>query len=286
MIRFGTSSWSEESWVGPFYPEGTKPGDFLGHYATQFDTVEADSTYYRVPGKAMVAGWAKKTPKHFVLCAKFPRSIVHGGEEATPDPKKILDPQNPDVGRFFDAMSALGDKRGPLVLQFPYFNKQTFESAEPFFERLDSFLGSLPKEFRYGVEIRNKNWLGKDLTAILKKHRTGLVLVEINYMPHPADWKCGLVTTDFAYARLIGDRKAIEAKTQTWDKIVVDQSASLKKWAGLLSAGLRDVPTVYVFANNHYAGHGPATIRELQSILTRPIHEKDGPAQRLHITPS
>ncbi len=263
-VRLGTSSWSEKTWEGPFYPAGTKPGEFLSYYATQFDTVEADSTYYRIPPRAMVAGWNRKTPKGFTLSAKFPRDIVHGGKEATPDPKKIL---QGDPGPFLDVMSALEEKCGPLVLQFPYFNKQVFEGSGPFFERLDAFLGKLPKTFRYGVEIRNKNWLGLELTELLRKHKTALVLVEINYMPHPADWKCDLVTADFAYCRLIGDRKAIEAKTETWDKIVIDRAPQLKHWAGLLGGTLRPVPEVYVYANNHYAGHGPATVRALKELV-------------------
>jgi uncharacterized protein YecE (DUF72 family) len=268
VIRFGTSSWSEESWAGVFYPRDSMPRDYLSFYSTQFDAVEADSTYYRVPSRSMVEGWDRKTPAGFLLCAKFPRSVVHGGEGARVDPDAILRPEHPDVARFLEVMRVLGPKCGPLVLQFPYFNRDAFESAEPFLERLDEFLGALPADLRYGVEIRNKGWLDAPLTGVLRKHRAALVLVEIAYMPHPADWRCDLVTADFAYARLIGDRKGIEAMTKNWDRIVVDQSASLQRWAGLLSRGLRDVPTVYVFANNHYAGHGPATVRELRALVS------------------
>ena len=85
MIRWGTSSWSEKSWVGPFYPPGTKPGDFLRYYATQFDTVEVDATYYAIPDERMVAGWERKLPEGFVFSAKFPRSVVHAGEGARPE---------------------------------------------------------------------------------------------------------------------------------------------------------------------------------------------------------
>ena len=70
-IRWGTSSWSEKTWVGSFYPKGTPPGDFLSIYADTFDTVEADVTYYRIPDVRMVAGWVRKTPAGFTLSAKF-----------------------------------------------------------------------------------------------------------------------------------------------------------------------------------------------------------------------
>ncbi|MGQ0614942.1 MAG: DUF72 domain-containing protein [Planctomycetaceae bacterium] len=270
-LLYGTSSWSEKSWVGPFYPEGTAPGDYLTHYATRFSTVEADVTYYRVPDKRMVAGWDRKTPEGFLLSAKFPRSVVHGGEGATPDPEALLLPAkvDKDVDRFLEAMRLLGPKCGPLVLQFPYFNRKVFSGAGEFFERLDPFLAGLPDAFRYGVEVRNRAWIGEPLLALLKRHKTALVLVELAYLPHPADLakELDLVTTDFLYARLIGDRKAVEEKTETFDRIVLDRHESLERWAALLKKLLRKVPRAFVYANNHYAGHGPATIEELAALV-------------------
>ncbi|MBK8180919.1 MAG: DUF72 domain-containing protein [Planctomycetes bacterium] len=64
---YGTSSWSEKSWAGVFYPDGLPAGAQLAHYATQFRTVEADVTYYRVPDARLVRGWEEKTPEGFVL---------------------------------------------------------------------------------------------------------------------------------------------------------------------------------------------------------------------------
>jgi len=271
QILYGTSSWSEKGWVGPFYPEGTAPGDFLGFYATQFPAVEADVTYYRIPGERMVDGWARKTPPGFELCAKFPRSVVHGGAEARPDPESVLvwDRVGEDAERFVHVMGRLGEKCGPLVLQFPYFNKSIFGGPGEFLERLDAFLAALPKGFRYAVEVRNGNWIAPPLLELLQNHRVALVLVELSYLPHPADLaeKFDLVTADFAYARLIGDRKAVEEKTKTFDRIVVDKGASLDRWAKLLRSLRERVPKTYAFANNHYAGHGPATIRDLMGLV-------------------
>src|SRR5688572_13274906 len=135
---YGTSSWSEKSWAGTFYPAGLPVAQQLSHYASQFATVEADVTYYRVPDARLVSGWRDRTPDGFVLAAKFPRSIVHGGEQAAPDPERILRHEHVagDLARFLSAMSLLGSKCGPLVLQFPYFNQRAFASAEPFLERL------------------------------------------------------------------------------------------------------------------------------------------------------
>ncbi len=266
-LLFGTCSWSEASWVGPFYPEGTAPADFLSHYAGRFPCVEADVTYYRVPDARMVAGWRQRTPEGFVIAAKFPRSIVHGGEGGKPDGARLLVPSvvRPEVTRFLAAMDGLGDRCGPLVLQFPYLNKQAFANAAEFLARLDAFLALLPSRFRYAVEVRNRAWIGQPLLDVLAKHATALVLVEMHYLPHPAQLaeRLDLVTTDFLYARLIGNREEVEGLTQSFDRIVIDRGERLDAWAALLASLSRRVDRGYVFANNHYAGHGPATALDL-----------------------
>lgn len=273
-LHYGTSSWSEKTWVGPFYPRGTPPGNFLTHYARSYSTVEADVTYYRVPDARMVEGWDRKTPDGFILSAKFPRSIVHAGDGARPDSETllVLDRVGEDLEEFLMNMGQLGPKCGPLILQFPYFNRQVFPGPEPFLERLDSFLSELPADFRYGVEIRNRWWVKQPLLDILRRHRTTLVLVDIAYMPHPAKLaeSLDLVTTDFLYCRLIGDRKAVEKRADGFDKIVVDQTQRLEGWSALLQKMLDRVHEIYVYANNHYAGHGPATIDTLQDMIGSP----------------
>lgn len=266
-LHYGTSSWSEKAWDGVFYPSGLPAAEALPWYATQFRTVEADVTYYRVPDRRLVTGWRDRTPDGFTLAAKFPRSIVHAGEGATPDGSKALVREHVarDLERFLDAMSILGPKCGPLVLQLPYFNRTAFASAAAFRDRLAEFLRTLPPDFRYGVELRNKSWVDASMLALLREHRCALVLVDLVYMPHPAELaeRYDLLSTDFAYARLIGDRKKIDSLTDTLDHVVLDQSERLERWAGLVRELLARAKDVYVYANNHYAGYAPDTIRDL-----------------------
>ena len=73
-LYIGTSAFTAAGWEGTFYPEGTKPADFLRHYATRFNRVEIDSTFYRIPSASTVRGWASKTPEGFVFAAKPPKS--------------------------------------------------------------------------------------------------------------------------------------------------------------------------------------------------------------------
>jgi uncharacterized protein YecE (DUF72 family) len=273
-IRWGTSSWSEKAWNGVFYPQGLALRDQLGYYATRYDTVEADVTYYRVPDARLASGWHAKTPDHFTLSAKFPRSVVHGGEGAAPDAAKVLEREATarDVESFLESMRLLARKCGPLVLQFPYFNRSAFTSAGPFLERLDAFLGRLPSDFRYGVELRNKSWVGEPLLGILRSHRAALVLVDLAYLPHPAELleHCDPFTADFAYCRLIGDRKRIDDLTDTLDRTILDQGPRLERWAALLRSALERVPETYVYANNHYAGYAPDTIDDLRARVEAP----------------
>lgn len=270
LVRFGTSSFSEASWVGPFYPPGTKAADFLRVYATRFDTVEVDATYYAVPSARTVDGWAEKTPDGFLLSAKFPRAIVHGGEESRPDPAKVLVPGAVAGARdaFLATMRRLGPRLGPLVLQFPYFNRTAFPSVEPFLERLDAFLAALPRDLAYGVEVRNRAWVGAPLRDLLARHRASMVLVDQAWMPHGDEVAGRLdpVTGDVVYVRLLGDREAIEKLTTTWDREVLDHGDRLARWADLLvSLAARGVRTL-VYVNNHYAGHAPATVRRLRAL--------------------
>jgi uncharacterized protein YecE (DUF72 family) len=266
-LRYGTSSWSEKAWSGVFYPAGLPAGEQLAHYAERYETVEADVTYYRVPDERLVSGWARKTPAGFTLSAKFPRTVVHAGEGAQPDGTRVLEREHcaRDVERFLASMSLLGAKCGPLVLQFPYFNKRAFARPEAFLERLARFLRDLPPGFRYAVELRNPSWYDAPLFELLRAQRTALVLVDQAFLPHPDEIleRGDPFTTDFAYARLIGDRKKIDALTDRLDRVVLDQGPRLERWARLLLTARERVPETYVYANNHYAGYAPATIADL-----------------------
>jgi len=267
-IRYGASSFSSKDWIGPFYPPGTKPGDFLRIYAEHFDTVEIDATYYAIPSASTVKGWVNKVPDHFTFAAKFPRSIVHGGDDAKPNPGKLL---LPDVtysirDNFLDNISLLADKLGPLLIQFPYFSREIFSNYRSFFERLDRFLADLPKEFRYAVELRNNYWIKPFAAELMKKHNVALVLSDYMWMPLGDDIEKTMdpFTADFSYVRLIGNRKQIEKITKSWGKEVIDRDDRLDRWAGFLQRMSARAENIFVYINNHYAGHAPATIRRLK----------------------
>ncbi|MCG3127196.1 MAG: hypothetical protein CHACPFDD_02054 [Phycisphaerae bacterium] len=256
-IRIGTSGWSYDDWVGPFYPAGTRKGDYLSIYAGRFGLVEVDSTYYAIPARRTVEGWAERTPDEFRFALKVPGIITH---------EKLLANADADMEAFLAAVAPLGEKADCLLLQFGYFNRAQFASAGPFFERLDAFLSVHGKAARFACEIRNKQWLTRDYVELLRKHDVACALVEHAWLP-PIDQlitRLDVRTGRLVYVRLIGDRQAIEAVTTTWDRVVVDRAADLTRVAGAIRQLARDIDVI-TFVNNHYAGHGPATARELQS---------------------
>lgn len=271
IIRFGTSSFSSADWVGPFYPRGTAAREFLRHYATEFDTVEVDATYYSVPSAATVDRWLGETPEGFLFAAKFPRDIVHAGDSAKPNIGKILIPDSTyEVrDRFLNVMSRLGDRLGPLLIQFPYFTKKEFAHRSEFFGRLDRFLSDLPTAFRYAIEIRNRAWLKSDFADLCRTHKVALTLVDHAWMPHGDEVfsMFDSITADFVYIRLLGNRKEIEAITRSWDREVIDHSDRLQRWAKLLVDLASRQKKTLVYINNHYAGHAPATLRRLRTLF-------------------
>lgn len=258
-IHIGTSGWSYDDWLGPFYPPGTSKARYLDYYATQFDRVEVDSTYYAIPRRSTVEGWAERTPDHFRFALKAPSVMTH---------EKVLRDCDAEAETFLEAIEPLKSRTLCVLLQFGYFNRAAFASVSPFFARLRSFLDQYGKRARFAVEIRNKNWLTTDYFALLRECEAVAALVEHAWLP-PIDElseRADVVTGPFAYVRLIGDRDGIEKITTSWDKIVVDRSRELDRIAGSLRKIAVRVPVV-VFVNNHYAGHGPQTCRDLRGRL-------------------
>jgi len=263
-LRIGTSAFTAAGWEGTFYPPGLKPSDYLSFYATKFNTVELDNTFYRNPALSTVKGWAAKTPPGFLFAAKIPQVITH---------EKVLVDCEDDLSHFLKTMDALGEKLGPLLFQFGYFNKSKFKSGLEFLAVLKPFLKKLPPGYQFAFEIRNKAWLDPRFADLLREHRVALALIDQSWMPRPWELPKNFnpFTADFAYVRWLGDRKGIEEQTKTWDKVIVNRSQDLKNWADFLRSALINVKLlkIFAFANNHYAGHAPSTVNSFLDLWNK-----------------
>src|ERR1700746_2173407 len=180
QIRLGTSSFTADGWNGAFYPKGMKSANYLRYYSTRFDTVEVDSTFYRCPTIEAVNNWALKTPAGFIFSLKVPRTITH---------EKVLVECDKEFEEFIGAAHVLGEKLGPIVFQFPFFNENVFDSPVKFLFRLKPFLKGLERlgKRKYVIEIRNKHWLKPRLLDLLREHNVALVLQDLSRMPGPAE---------------------------------------------------------------------------------------------------
>ncbi len=143
QVWIGATGWAEQRWVGQIYPEGTQPSDYLKWYGKQFNSIELNTTHYRIPDPGQVRKWAAQVPADFRFCPKVPQLISH-------DPK--LAHGQPYGKSFTRAIRHFGRTLGPCFLQLP-----------PFFglERLGlllDFVAQWPKDLQLAVEFRHKAW--------------------------------------------------------------------------------------------------------------------------------
>jgi len=262
-FHLGTSSFTATGWAGTFYPKGMKSPEYLAQYAKTFRCVEIDSSFYGTPAAATVNSWYQKTPADFLFALKVPKIISH---------EKVLQGCSAELGEFLERVQLLNEKLGPLLLQFPWFNQFEIKTGADFLERLSAFLRNLPETFRgkFAVEIRNRGWLDARFLDALREHNVALAWTDTSFVPKPWEWKklpkkpLDLVTADFAYVRWLGNRKEIEALTTTWERVVVDRTDDLRTWVSFLRQMVLDkrLRKIFAFANNHYGGFAPATIRQ------------------------
>jgi len=256
-ILLGTSSFTASGWTGSFYPKGMRPAEYLSFYADHFQAVEIDSTFYACPSVQTIRSWAARAPVRFSFAVKVPQSTNH---------KKALAGCDAELTEFLKTMDVLGNKLGPIVFQFPFFNKSAFQDRHEFLDRLVPFLTKLPVGYKIAIEIRNRNWLDAEFANLLRDRRIALVLQDRSWMLNPAELKFDPITARWTYIRWLGDRKAIEQQTMTWDKTVVDRSAELSSWVDFCYQVIKRGALIYAFANNHFSGYAPATIEQFRSI--------------------
>jgi hypothetical protein len=122
------------------------------------------------------------------------------------------------------------------------------------------FLRKLPTGHKFAIEIRNREWLDAEFANLLRDHKIALVLQDRSWMPSPSELNFEPITADWTYIRWLGNRNEIEAITQSWDKVVVDRTEELSSWVDFCYQIMKRGVLVYAYANNHFQGHGPATI--------------------------
>jgi uncharacterized protein YecE (DUF72 family) len=237
-VHVGCSGWNYRDWRGTVYPQGTPPSRWLEHYATLFDTVEVNSTFYRLASRDAVARWVEQTPAHFVFTVKSSRYLTH---------IKRLTELKPGIERFYERIEPLTatPKMGPVLWQLP----GNFKRDD---ERLADALAQLPPG-RHTFEFRHPSWFHDDVYARLREHGVALTIGD-----HPErPFQTHATTADWTFVRFhYGHR----GRRGNYSDSEVDE------WAERL-AGWRDEIEVYAYFNNDWEGFAVANGLRLRRAL-------------------
>lgn len=139
----GCTGWSMKEWVGKVYPKGTKTKDYLSIYAQQFNTIELNTTHYRIPTVETIDKWRSESTSDFKFCPKVPQTISHSRD---------IGMGNQQLRVFWDMIAGLQEKLGCCFIQMPpHFSYQKLGM-------LKQFLSIWPNSIPLAVEVRHESW--------------------------------------------------------------------------------------------------------------------------------
>ncbi len=192
-FHIGCPVWSFKGWVGNFYPEGTKPKEFLHEYARRLTTVEGNTTFYAVPSRETVEGWAAEMPETFRFCPKIPKAVSHEGN--------LVD-NIPRAEEFVEIMRGFGSRLGPMFLQLPP------RFTPHLIGELQTFLSVWPQDVRLAVEVRNLDWFDPPHTDELDALLSDFNMARITIDTRPIrDLAGDEVLEGTTYGSLVGARE-------------------------------------------------------------------------------
>jgi uncharacterized protein YecE (DUF72 family) len=235
--RVGCSGWLYKHWRGDFYRDDLPQSRWFEHYATVFDTVEINNSFYRLPEASTFARWAFRAPARFVFAVKASRFLTHM--------KKLKDPEEP-IERLFSRMRPLGRHLGPVLYQLPPGFKRDQH-------RFETFLAALPKGVRHVVEFRDPSWYADDVLRALERHGAALCLHDMRGSATVRE-RVG----PFVYVRFHG-------ASGTYSGGYPDER--LAGWADWLAAERAQGRDVYAYFNNDVGGHAPRNAVTLRRFL-------------------
>lgn len=189
-LYIGATGWSVKEWVGKIYPKGTKTPEYLRHYTRQFNTIELNTTHYRIPDPFTVQHWHDEAANDFRFCPKVLQSISHAADLGTGGDL---------IQRFCEAIGGLGSKLGPCFIQLPpYFGVERIAVLEAFLKQF-----TLP----LAVEVRHANWFSSPANSnllfdLLEKYGVSTVITDVAGRRDVAHMR---LTTDKVLVRFVGN---------------------------------------------------------------------------------
>ena len=235
----GTSGWNYRQWRGSFFPDTLPAKRWLSYYASRFDSVEVNYSFYRLPSTSTCEAWYEQTPERFCFAMKASRYITHV--------KRLRDVREA-WNTFLERALILKHKLGPILLQFP----SNFRASESNLEAIDEFLkyAARTSSRRLAMEFRDRSCFGEEMQAVLRKHRAALVISHSSRYPAPEVE----ATSDFVYFRFHGPREMFASSYS---------DAELQCWAKVMKIFLKRRRDVYAYFNNDSGGHAPRNAQVL-----------------------
>jgi uncharacterized protein YecE (DUF72 family) len=235
-ILIGTSGWSYQEWVGPFYPNDRVAK--LPFYSRVFDSVEVDSSFFKPPSKSMAAGWTKATNSSFKFSLRLPRTI---GENLS-----LFESEFEVFARGIEPIRRAG-RLGCLLLQLP--PGFTFKRRSD----LESCFELLPSDIHFAVEFRHHSWDRRETWELLQRFNVACAITDspIGFPPRPI-----VTSTTHSYIRWDG-----RGKSDMHDYRYSERE--LLVWQDRLAKIETQVPFVYAYFSNYYGGSAPSNILAL-----------------------
>jgi uncharacterized protein YecE (DUF72 family) len=272
-VRVGTSGWSyptgEGTWNGIFYPEKKRKGfDELAFYAQHFDTVEVNSSFYRVPAVKTTTDWARRTPAPFEFSLKLFQKFTHPEMFLKATGKNPADVDRTDVDQFRAALDPLASagKLGALLAQFPASFKNEPGSRDYLAWLLHAF-----REYSMAVELRHRSFSDDPVETMRLLGEFGAALVQIDEPKFKTSIRQDLLPNvkTFYYLRLHGRNAAQWWKhDKSEDRYNYLYTASeLEPFVEAAEEASREVKKAYVYANNHFSAKSVANAATIKDKL-------------------
>ena len=282
-LAFGTSSWAFPGWAGLVYPSGLSTAalgrEGLRHYARHplLRTVGVDRSYYAPIPLDDLRAYAGQLPHGFMCCVKAPAAVTSRLAPAFGGARSGTAVVNPDflsVARLVDDLLTplavgLAGHCGPVVLEFPTGARDQSQPPAAFLEALDRFLGALPRDFAYAVEIRDRALLTAAYRAVLARHGVAHTYNYWSAMPMPLA-QADVVPpeeTPFSIVRLLLKPgtwyEAQRDRFRPFNRVVEPDDTMRDQVVALTTRALARGRKVYVLVNNKAEGSSPLTVEAL-----------------------
>jgi len=219
-LYIGTSGYAYREWKGKFYPDDLSAKRYLEFYGQQFNSVEINGTFRRIPKTSVLKAWMEDVPREFKFALKAPQQITH---------IRRLNAVGRPLGIFAKVARTLGEQLGPLLFQLP----PNFKADIPKFKK---FLKLLPNDTQAAFEFRHESWLTDEVFQLLRERNVALCIAE----SHETIEIPFVATADWGYLRLRRDDYT---------------AASLKKWAAKIRQ--QKWSEAFVYFKHEETGRGP-----------------------------